>query len=129
MSAGADMSVCSVHKTLGGPWWGTSIVLNGKNSKVSEKRFMQAHRALSTSSRSWGALADLEGIVVSHAEFGGVWFERIDKLMAKVKAEISKEPNVIIFNHADYCKEFDRQKLVVGIKGLTSKEMMETFYE
>ena len=122
------MSVCSLHKTLGGPWWGTAVVMNNKNSKISEQRFMQAHRALSTSSRSWGPLFDLESTVVSMEENKGEWMQGVERNMKKILNELRKVDNIILFNQANHVSEYDRTKFIFGIKGMSMELIIEEFH-
>jgi len=73
MNAGADMSIISTHKSLGG-MNGSAILLTSKTSKISHKKVLNAYRCLATSSRSWNSYADLEGLVCKMVESGKKMF-------------------------------------------------------
>lgn len=62
MNSGADMSMISSAKSLGGIN-ALSFVLTNKNSKISKNKVTNAYKLLATTSRSWVLYTDLEGII------------------------------------------------------------------
>lgn len=62
LKSGADVSVCSVHKTLG-CLAGTSLLNVSKNSKLSSKKVLDAYHTLNTTTPNILMMASVESAV------------------------------------------------------------------
>lgn len=69
LKSGADVTVCSVHKTLG-CMAGTSLLNVAKNSKLSVKKVLDAYHTLNTTTPNIVMMASVEAAVRYLSENG-----------------------------------------------------------
>lgn len=91
LKGGADVTVSSVHKTLGA--LSASALINvGKNSRLPAQKVKDAYHLLNTTSPSPLLLADVESCVRVLRKEGNVIIDRAINLSKKLRDSISKLP-------------------------------------
>lgn len=91
LKGGADVTVSSVHKTLGA--LSASALINvGKNSRLPAQKVKDAYHLLNTTSPSPLLLADVESCVRVLRKEGNVIIDRAINLRKKLRDSISKLP-------------------------------------
>ena len=87
LKSGADVTVCSVHKTLGA--LSASALINvAKNSRLSASKVKDSYHLLNTTSPSPLLLADVESCVRTLAKDGKSIIDRAISLNNKLKSAI-----------------------------------------
>ncbi len=123
LKSGADVTVCSVHKTLGA--LSASALINvAKNSRLSASKVKDSYHLLNTTSPSPLLLADVESCVRTLAKDGKSIIDRAISLNNKLKSAISKLPAVTVGSFDGNFKS-DPTKTIIKIRGLTGHELSD----
>ncbi len=123
LKSGADVTVCSVHKTLGA--LSASALINvAKNSRLSASKVKDSYHLLNTTSPSPLLLADVESCVRTLAKDGKSIIDRAISLNNKLKSAISKLPAVTVGSFDGHFKS-DPTKTIIKIRGLTGHELSD----
>lgn len=123
LKSGADVTVCSVHKTLGA--LSASALINvAKNSRLSASKVKDSYHLLNTTSPSPLLLADVESCVRTLASDGKSIIDRAILLNNKLRQAISKLPAVTLGSFEGSFKS-DPTKTIIKIRGLTGHELSD----
>ncbi len=123
LKSGADVTVCSVHKTLGA--LSASALINvAKNSRLSASKVKDSYHLLNTTSPSPLLLADVESCVRTLVSDGKSIIDRAIFLNNKLRQAISKLPAVTIGTFEGSFKS-DPTKTIIKIRGLTGHELSD----
>jgi len=122
LKGGADVTVSSVHKTLGA--LSASALINvSKNSRLPASKVKDSYHLMNTTSPSPLLLADVESCVRVLRQDGEVIISNAIMLNKKLRDSISILPQVVIGEFKDY--QSDPLKTIFKIKGLTGHELYD----
>lgn len=122
LKSGADVTVSSVHKTLGA--LSASALINvSKSSRLPASKVQDAYHLLNTTSPSPLLLADVESCVRVLKNDGGMIIDRAIGLAKKLKDAMSHLPNVTVGTFESF--KSDPTKTVLKIRGLTGHELSD----
>lgn len=122
LKGGADVTVSSVHKTLGA--LSASALINvGKNSRLPASKVKDAYHLLNTTSPSPLLLADVESCVRVLKKEGNVIIDRAINLAKKLKDSVARLPQVVIGEFDNF--KHDPTKVIIKIKGISGHELSE----
>lgn len=122
LKGGADVTVSSVHKTLGA--LSASALINvGKNSRLPASKVKDAYHLLNTTSPSPLLLADVESCVRVLKKDGNAIINRAIDHAKRLKDSLAKLPQVIIGDFENF--KNDPTKVVLKIKGISGHELVE----
>lgn len=122
LKGGADVTVSSVHKTLGA--LSASALINvGKNSRLPASKVKDAYHLLNTTSPSPLLLADVESCVRVLKKEGNVIIDKAIDLAKKLRDSVARLPQVIIGEFEGF--KHDPTKVVIKIKGMSGHELSE----
>jgi len=91
LKGGADVTVCSVHKTLGA-LTASALINVSKNSRIPASKVKDAYHLLNTTSPSPLLLADVESCVREFRKGGDQLIDKAIHLNLKLKAALSRLP-------------------------------------
>jgi arginine/lysine/ornithine decarboxylase len=122
LKGGADVTVSSVHKTLGA--LSASALINvSTNSRLAASKVRDAYHLLNTTSPSPLLLADVESCVRTLKKDGATIIDRAIGFNKKLKEAMEKLSSVVIGEFPGY--KADPLKAVIKIKGLTGHELAD----
>jgi len=122
LKSGADVTVSSVHKTLGA--LSASALINvSKNSRLPASKVKDSYHLLNTTSPSPLLLADVESCVRTLKKDGGVIIDRAINLNKKLRDSISILPAVTVGQFEGFKQ--DPTKCVIKIRGMTGHELSD----
>jgi arginine/lysine/ornithine decarboxylase len=122
LKSGADVTVSSVHKTLGA--LSASALINvSKSSRLPASKVQDAYHLLNTTSPSPLLLADVESCVRTLKNDGGMIIDRAINLGKKLKDAMGHLPNVTVGAFEGF--KSDPTKTVLKICGLTGHELSD----
>lgn len=123
IKGGADVTISSVHKTLGAIT-ASALVNVSKNSRIPASKVKDAYHLLNTTSPSPLLLADVEGCVRTFRKEGQQLLDHAISLNKKFRDAISRLPQVEI---GDFESTFasDPTKTIFKIRGLTGFEISD----
>ncbi len=129
LSAGADLTVQSIHKTLSAMT--QAAMLHGQGNRIDRDRVSKALQLIQSTSPSYLLLASLDAARQQMATQGAALMEQTLRLADQARSRINKIPNLSTLNpeQTPGCWAVDRTRLTVtvselGIDGFTADEML-----
>ncbi|WP_375429364.1 aminotransferase class I/II-fold pyridoxal phosphate-dependent enzyme [uncultured Sphingomonas sp.] len=119
LALGADIEVCSVHKTMGALAQGS--VLLAKGNVVDQQRLALAYELFETTSPSFPILGSLDATRRDHALGGAkLWDDALD-LAEQARTEIVAIPGLVIYgqDRVEPRTELDRAKILIDLSALS----------
>ena len=118
LALGADIEVCSLHKTMGALAQGSVMLAKGK--LVDQQRLALAYELFETTSPSVPILGSLDATRRDHATGGAtLWGDALD-LAERVRAEIAAIPGLRVYgqDRTEPRTELDRTKILIDLSAL-----------
>ena len=118
LALGADIEVCSLHKTMGALAQGS--VLLAKGDLVDRQRLALAYELFETTSPSVPILGSLDATRRDHATGGAkLWADVLD-LAEQARAEITAIPGLAVYgqDRVEPRTELDRTKILIDLSAL-----------
>ncbi len=126
MREGADVAVCSVHKTMSALAQGSVILLRG--DRVDPRRFALAYELFETTSPSIAVMASLDATRREHALHGEAIWARVVRRARRARAKLAAVDGVQVMGRevtgAVGAHDLDETKVLIDISalGLTGYE-------
>ena len=129
LSAGADLTVQSIHKTLSAMT--QAAMLHCQGNRIEHDRVSKALQLVQSTSPSYLLLASLDAARQQMATQGAALMEQTLRLADQARSRINQIPNLSTLNpeQSPGCWAFDRTRLTVtvselGIDGFTADEIL-----
>ncbi len=129
LSAGADLTVQSIHKTLSAMT--QAAMLHSQGNRVDPDRVSKALQLVQSTSPSYLLLTSLDAARQQMATQGAALIEQALGLAEQARSQINQIPNLSTLNpkQTSGCWAFDRTRLTVtvsglGIDGFTADEIL-----
>jgi len=118
LSAGADLTVQSIHKTLAALTQAAMLHVQGE--RIDRLRLSRALQMLQSTSPNYLLLASLDAARRQMALDGELLLEETLQRTAEAKAQISQIPGISLLeaSHTPGCRALDPLRLTVGLGGL-----------
>lgn len=132
MAQGADVAVCSVHKTMGALAQGSVMLLKG--DRVDPRRFALAYELFETTSPSVAVMASLDATRREHALHGEAVWSRVLRRTRSARRRLTALPGVRVMGRevlgVPGAEDLDETKVLMeitdlGITGYEADDWMQ----